>query len=110
MARNNQGGRGGNARGRNNNPEGHNQFSGGLLDYARERPVAAAATAAGAVAAGIFLWSKRSQIGDQLSTISDQLNEWSENNRSSASGRPESSGPTTGASQSGGNSQGSAGA
>lgn len=85
MPNNNQGNRGSNgrrganSRGRNNNPEGRNQYSSGLLDYARERPVAAAATAAGAVAAGIFLWSKRSQISDQLSAISDQLGEWSDN-------------------------------
>ena len=76
MARNNQRGR------RNNNPEGRNQFSGGFRDMARERPVAAAVTAAGAVAAGVFLWSRRSQISEQLSNISDQLGEWNENRSS----------------------------
>jgi len=63
----------------NNNPEGRNQFSGGFRDIARDRPVATAAAAAGAVAAGVFLWSKRSQISEQLSHISDQIGEWSEN-------------------------------
>lgn len=62
--------------GRNNNPTGRNQYSGGVLDMARERPLAAAAAAAGAAAAGLFLWSKRTQITDQLSNLSDQIGEW----------------------------------
>lgn len=79
---NNRGGRGGNNRSRNNNPTGRNQYSsGGVLDLARERPLAAAATAVGAAAAGLFLWSKRSQISDQLTNLSDQISEWSENAR-----------------------------
>jgi len=78
----NRGGRGGNSRSRNNNPTGRNQYSsGGVLDLARERPFAAAATAVGAAAAGLFLWSKRSQISDQLTNLSDQISEWSENAR-----------------------------
>jgi hypothetical protein len=48
------------------------------MDIARERPIAAAAVAAGAAAAGLFLWSKRSQISNQLSNISDQIGEWTE--------------------------------
>jgi hypothetical protein len=81
MARNNQSNRGGanrgnSNRGRNNNPEGRNQYSGGVMDMARERPVAAAAAAAAAVGAGVFLWSRRSQISDQLGQLSDQIGEW----------------------------------
>ncbi len=64
--------------GQNNNPEGHNQFDRGLLDSARERPFTAAAAIGGAVAAGVFLWSKRNQISDQISDLSEQLNEWRE--------------------------------
>jgi hypothetical protein len=89
MARNTQSNRGGNrtgsrsgsrsSRSNTNNPEGRNQYNSGFMDMARERPVAAAAAAAGAVAAGVFLWSKRSQISEQLTHISDQLGEWSEN-------------------------------
>ena len=60
-------------RGRNNNPTGRNQYSGGWMDIARDRPIAAAAAAAGAVGAGVFLWSKRNQISDQLSNLSDQI-------------------------------------
>jgi len=76
MARSN---RGGNNRGsRNNNPSGRNQYNGGVMDMARERPIAAAAVAAGAAAAGLFLWSKRTQISDQLSNLSDQFSEWRE--------------------------------
>ena len=61
---------------RNNNPEGHNQYSNSWLDAARERPFAATAAGVAAAAAGVFLWSKRAQIGDQISQLSDQMSEW----------------------------------
>jgi len=81
MASNNRGGnrsgnRGGN-RGRNNNPEGRNQYS-GLSGTVRENPLATAATIGGAVAAGVFLWSRRNQISDQIGNLSDQISEWRE--------------------------------
>ena len=86
MATNNRSGstRGSNNRGSgnhgrratNNNPQGHNQYDRGWFDSARERPVAAAVTAAAAVGAGVFLWSKRNQISDQISNLSDQISEW----------------------------------
>ena len=82
MARNNSNNRGGNRsrRSKNNNPEGINQYSSnGWMDTARERPVAAAAAAAAAVGAGVFLWAKRGQISAQLSQLSDQIGEWTEN-------------------------------
>ena len=70
MPRNNRGSR-------NNNPEGRNQYSSwGVMEMARERPMAAAAVAAGTAAAGLFLWSKRTQISDQISHLSEQINEW----------------------------------
>ena len=73
--------------GRNNNPSGRNQYSDwGVMEMVRERPVAAAATAAGAAAAGLFLWSKRSQISDQLSSLSDQIGEWKNNMSSDPNG------------------------
>ena len=63
--------------GRNNNPTGRNQYSDwGLMEMARERPITAAAVAAGTAAAGLFLWSKRAQISDQLTNLSDQISEW----------------------------------
>ena len=66
--------------GRNNNPSGRNQYSDwGVMEMARERPIAAAATAVGAAAAGLFLWSKRSQISNQLSNLSDQISDWRDN-------------------------------
>ena len=69
--------------GRNNNPEGRNQYSDwGVMEMARQRPLAAAAAAAGAAAAGLFLWSKRTQISDQLSNLSDQIGEWRANSGS----------------------------
>ena len=76
MARNNQ-------RSRNNNPQGRNQYSSSWIDTARDRPIAAAATAAAAVGAGVFLWSKRNQISDQLSNLSDQISDWRQNMSSS---------------------------
>ena len=76
MPRSNQGGR-------NNNPSGRNQYSDwGVMELARERPFAAAAAAAGAAAAGLFLWSKRAQISNQLSSLSDQIGEWTGDFRS----------------------------
>ena len=55
----------------------------GVLEMAREKPIAAAATAVGAAAAGLFLWSKRTQISDQLSSLSDQFGQWTESMRES---------------------------
>jgi len=66
-----------NRTGKNNNPSGRNQYSDwGVMELARERPIAAAATAVGAAAAGLFLWSRRTQISDQMSSLSNQLGEW----------------------------------
>lgn len=96
MATNNRGGnRGRSNGGRNNNPEGRNQFSGGVMDMARERPFAAAAAAAGAAAAGLFLWSRRTQISNQLSNLTDQIGEWGENMGNSWSSGDDTAGLTT---------------
>ena len=76
MPSNNQSGNRGN-RGRNNNPEGRNQYS-GLMGTARQRPFTAAAAVGGAVAAGVFLWSRRNEISDQIATLSDQISDWRE--------------------------------
>jgi hypothetical protein len=73
MARNNT------RRGNNNNPSGRNQYSNGVMEIARERPLTAAAAAAAAVGAGVFLWSRRNQISEQISNLSDQIGEWAEN-------------------------------
>ena len=48
----------------------------GVMEMVKERPLAATAAAAGAAAAGLFLWSKRTRISDQLSNLSDQFGEW----------------------------------
>jgi hypothetical protein len=80
---NSRGGRNSNSGGQNNNPTGRNQYSDwGVMELARERPFAAAAAAAGAAAAGLFLWSRRAQISNQLSSLSDQVGEWSDRFRS----------------------------
>lgn len=76
MATNNRGGRRGRS-GRNNNPEGRNQYS-GLVSTARDNPLATAAAFGGAVAAGVFLWSRRNQISDQIGNLTGQISEWRE--------------------------------
>ena len=80
MATGNSGGkRSGNrgTRGQNNNPQGRNQYS-GVVGTARTNPVAAAAAIGSAVAAGVFLWSRRNQISEQVSDLADQVSEWRE--------------------------------
>ena len=68
----------------NNNPEGHNQYS-GWMDTAKDRPMAAAAAAAAAVGAGVFLWSRRNQISEQISHLSDQVAGWADSAMSNMS-------------------------
>ena len=46
------------------------------FDTARDNPLATAAAVGGAVAAGVFLWSRRNQISEQISQLSDQIGEW----------------------------------
>ena len=75
MARNNN-------RGRNNNPSGRNQYSSDWMDTIKERPIAAAAVAAASVGAGVFLWSKRSALSEQMSNLSSQISDWTESMRS----------------------------
>lgn len=65
-------------RAKNNNPAGHNQYDRGWVDSAKERPFTAAAAVGGAVAAGVFLWSKRNQISEQIAGLSDQISDWRE--------------------------------
>jgi hypothetical protein len=81
MARNDQRGR------NNNNPSGRNQYSSDWMDSVRERPMASAAAAAAAVGAGVFLWSKRNQISDQIGRLSDQISDWTDERGWSGSGR-----------------------
>ena len=85
-------------RGRNNNPE-RKQYS-GMAGTARANPLATAAAVGTAVAAGVFLWSRRNQISDQIGGLADHVNEWREGTAGSGelasedfspSGRTESS-------------------
>lgn len=69
--------------GRNNNPEGRNQYS-GLMGTARANPLSTAAAVGGAVAAGVFLWSRRNQISDQIGNLADQINGWRDDTASGA--------------------------
>lgn len=49
---------------------------------AKDNPLKTAAVAAGAVAAGVFLWSKRNEISNQISELSDQISDWTNEWRS----------------------------
>ena len=80
MPRNNQRG------GRNNNPSGRNQYSSDWMGTVRDRPMTTAAAAAAAVGAGVFLWSRRNEISDQISRLSDQISDWAGDTRSEDSG------------------------
>jgi len=75
MPTSNRGGSRRSNRGRNNNPEGRNQYS-GMMSTARDNPLTTAAAVGGAVAAGVFLWSRRNQISDQITSLADQISEW----------------------------------
>ena len=83
MPTNNRKGRGGDRgrSGRNNNPSGRNQYS-GVMGTARGNPLATAAAVGGAVAAGVFLWSRRNQVSDQIGNLADQISDWREGTRS----------------------------
>src|SRR5438105_1161367 len=59
-------------RNRSNRSRSSNDW--GVTETVRERPIAAAAAAA-----GLFLWSRRAQISNQLSNLSDQIGDWTEN-------------------------------
>ena len=72
-----------NNRGRNNNPSGRNQYSNDWMNSVKERPIAAAAVAAASVGAGVFLWSKRNALSEQMSNLSSQISDWTASMRSS---------------------------
>ena len=59
--------------------DSHGRFRGdGLFDAVRDRPGASAAMVAGAAglaAAGAFLWTRRGQLGEMVSTGMDRLSE-----------------------------------
>lgn len=80
MAKTNQRGR------NNNNPHGHNQYTNEWIEGAKDHPVATAAAVAGAVGAGLYLWSKRDKVGNQVSRISQTANEMSSRATKKASG------------------------
>ena len=63
---------GGSSRTRTNNPKGRNQYS-GMMGTARQNPLATAAAVGGAVAAGVFLWSRRTQISEQIGSLAEQV-------------------------------------
>lgn len=71
---NNRAGNRGSSR-RVNNPDGNNQYS-GAMGAVRKNPLATAAAIGSAVAAGVFLWSRRNEISDQVSNLSQQINGW----------------------------------
>ena len=83
----------GTRKGRKDDPSSRNQYS-GIMSTARGNPVTTAVAVGGAVAAGIFLWSRRNQIGDHIASLSDQVSDWREGVQSdspAAAGNPGSS-------------------
>jgi hypothetical protein len=52
-----------------------------LAAKARAKPFATAAAIGGVVAAGVFLWTRRTQISDKVEDLSDQITEATENLR-----------------------------
>ena len=89
---------------KNNNPSGRNQYS-GLRGTARQNPIAAAAAVGGAVAAGVFLWSRRNQISDQIDSLSEQISDWREGMAPDAAAGRQDNGSTTSGSLASGRSQ-----
>ena len=61
----------------NNNPSGNNQYT-GTGSRVSDHPLVTAAVVTGAAAAGLFLWSRRNELSEQISSLSDQLTEWSD--------------------------------
>jgi len=64
-----------------NNRGSRNQYNSGWMDSAKDKPFTTAAAAAAAVGAGVFLWSKRNQISDQIGRLSDQITDWADDMR-----------------------------
>lgn len=61
-----------------------------MIDTARRHPTATAAAAAGAVgavAAGVYLYSRRNDIGDHLSNVSEKITDWAGKMQSGDSSR-----------------------
>jgi len=56
-------------------------------ETAKDNPFKTAAVAAGAVAAGVFLWSKRNEISNQISELSDQITDWTNEMRGNGNSR-----------------------
>ena len=67
--------RGGNRGGGSRSSSERSVFS---WETAREKPLATAVTIGAAAAAGAFLWSRRNQISEQLSDLSEQIGEWTD--------------------------------
>jgi hypothetical protein len=61
---------------KSNRGTGFGDFGSDVADAVRDRPVATAAVAAAAVGAGVFLWSRRNQISNQLTDLSNQIRDW----------------------------------
>jgi len=88
--------------GRSNNRPDRKPYS-GIRGTARQNPLATAAAVGGAVAAGVFLWSRRNQISDQIGNLSEQITDWREGMGSD--GPVGSEDTVTSGSQSGGRTQ-----
>lgn len=68
---------------RSNSRSSDHSMMGHWTETAKDNPVKTAAAAAGAVAAGVFLWSKRNEI----SRLSEQVTDWADEMRSGSHSR-----------------------
>ncbi len=60
-----------NSGGSNGGKSGERATTGGIRKTARDNKLATAAAVGGAVAAGVFLWSRRNRSGDEFGTSSE---------------------------------------
>lgn len=67
---------------RNKNRERANQYR-GVMSTTRQSAFATAAAVGGAVAAGVFLWSRRNQLSERIGNLTDQIADWRERMRAS---------------------------
>ena len=49
-----------------------------MIGIAQSNPITTAAAVGGAIATGIFLWSRRNQLSGQITNLAEQVNEWRE--------------------------------
>jgi hypothetical protein len=78
MAATTRGGSRAGTRRRSSSRNNQRNQSSSFTSKARQSPFATAAAVAGAVAAGVFLWSRRNEVSDHIGNLTDQFGDWRE--------------------------------